>query len=76
LDIPNFNLLCERVPYVRDDPRQNRVGNVLGTETRVNDTLTVNTAIPSSTMDDRIKRNVKENSFTLSTIEGKAKKCV
>ena len=33
LDIPNFNLLCERVPYVRDDPRQTRVGKVLGTET-------------------------------------------
>ena len=33
LDIPDFNLLCERVPYVRDDPRQTRVGNVLGTET-------------------------------------------
>lgn len=29
LDIPNFNLLCERVPYVRDDPRQIRVGNHL-----------------------------------------------
>lgn len=25
MDIPNFNFLCEQVPYVRDDPRLNRV---------------------------------------------------
>lgn len=41
LDIPNFNLLCERVPYVRDDPRLTRVGNFLGTETRIIWNLTV-----------------------------------
>lgn len=41
LDIPDFNLLCERVPYVRDDPRLTRVGNFLGTETRIIWNLTV-----------------------------------
>ncbi|KAL9955570.1 hypothetical protein ACROYT_G036910 [Oculina patagonica] len=28
LDIPNFNLLCEPVPYVRDDPRLTRLARV------------------------------------------------
>ena len=29
MDIPNFNLLCDAVPYVRDDARQNRVGDLI-----------------------------------------------
>ncbi|XP_058969045.2 very long chain fatty acid elongase 4 [Pocillopora verrucosa] len=28
MDIPNFNLLCDAVPYVRDDARQNRLARV------------------------------------------------
>lgn len=28
MDIPNFNFLCEQVPYVRDDPRLNRLARV------------------------------------------------
>lgn len=41
MDIPNFNLLCEHVPYVRDDPRQTRVGNFPGTASRITWKLTV-----------------------------------